>query len=86
MQSGIRSKINIKNKKCQNISLTCDSNSNTLANHFDKFFTSIADKLLQKIPKTDERDNDFLNFHNENSFFISPTYPEEAHNKPDGAS
>ena len=48
--SGIRSIINIKNKKLRNISLTIDSktvtNSNTLANHFNKFFTSIADKFF----------------------------------------
>ena len=79
--SGIRSIINIKNKKLQNISRTIDSktvtNSNTLANHFDKLFTSIADKLLEKNPKTDKTFNDFLNFHNENSFFITPTDPEE---------
>ena len=38
--SGIRSIINIKSQKFQNISLTVDSqtvtNSNTLANHFNK--------------------------------------------------
>ena len=66
--SGVRSIINIKNKNLQNISLTTDSktvtSSNTLANHFTKFFTSIADKLLRKISKTDKRFNDFLNFHN----------------------
>ena len=53
--SGIRSIINIKNKKFQNISPTIDSktvtNSNTLANHFNKFFTSIAGRLLQKYSK-----------------------------------
>ena len=46
--SGIRSIINIKNKKLQNISLTATdsktvTSSNTPANHFNKFFTSIAD-------------------------------------------
>ena len=55
--SGIKSIINIKNKKLWNISLTIDiktiTNSNTLANHFNKFFTSIADKFFRKIPKTD---------------------------------
>ena len=80
MWSRIRSVINIKNKKFQNISLTIDSktvtNSNTFANHFNKYFTSIAVKL-QKIPKTDKRFHDFLNFHSENSFFLSPTGPEE---------
>ena len=53
--SGIRSIINIKNKKFQNISPTIDSktvtNSNILANHFNKFFTSIAGRLLQKYSK-----------------------------------
>ena len=79
--SGIRSIINIKNKKFQSNSLTINSktvtNSNTLANHFNKLFTFIAGKLLQKIPKTDKRFHDFLNFHSENSFFLSPTGPEE---------
>ena len=55
--SGIRSIINIKNKKLRNISLAIDSktvtNSNTLANHFNKFFTSLADKFFRKILKTD---------------------------------
>ena len=81
MWSGIRSIIKIKNKKFQNISLTIDSkavtSSNTRANHFNKVFTSIADKLLQKVPKTDKKFNYFLNFHNENSFFISPLDPKE---------
>ena len=81
MRSEIRSIINIKNKKFPNISLTIDGttvmNSNTLANHFNMFFTSIAHKLLQKTSKTNKRFNDFLNFHNENSFYISPTDHEE---------
>ena len=81
MQSEIRSIINIKNKKFPNISLTIDgttvTNSNTLANHFNMFFTSIAHKLLQKTSKTNKRFNDFLNFHNESSFCISPTDHEE---------
>ena len=81
MWSGIRSIINIKNKKIQNIGLTIDNNtvtnSNTLANHFNEFLTSIAGKLLQKIPKTDKRFNGFPNFHNENSFFPSPIDPGE---------
>ena len=80
--SEIRSIINVKNKKIQNNSLTIDSktvtSSSTRANHFNKLFTSLADKLLQKIPKTGKRFKYFLNFHNENSFFISPTDPEEA--------
>ena len=80
--SGIRSIINVKNKQIENNSLTIDSktvtSSSTRANHFNKLFTSLADKLLQKIPKTGKRFNYFLNFHNENSFFISPTDPEEA--------
>ena len=77
MRSEIRSIINIKHKKFPNISLTIDgttvTDSNTLANHFNTFFTSIANKLLQKTSKTNKRFNDFLNFHNESSFYISPT-------------
>ena len=75
LRSEIRSIINIKNKKFQNISLTIDSktaaNSTSLADRFNKFFTSIADKLLQKVPKTDKRFSDFQNLYNENYFFIS---------------
>ena len=81
LRSEIRSIINIKNKKFQNISLTIDSktvtNSNSLADRFNKFFTSIADKLLQKVPKTDKRFSDFQNLYNENYFFISRTDPEK---------
>ena len=81
MRSEIRSIINIKNKKFQNISLTIDSktaaNSTSLADRFNKFFTSIADKLLQKVPKTDKRFSDFQNLYNENYFFISRTDPEK---------
>ena len=55
--SGIRSIININNKKFQNISLTIDSktvtNSNTPANHFNKFFNIYSWKASSKIPKTD---------------------------------
>ena len=81
LRSEIRSIINIKNKKFQNISLTIDSktaaNSTSLADRFNKFFTSIADKLLQKVPKTDKRFSDFQNLYNENYFFISRTDPEK---------
>ena len=61
--SGIRSIINIKSQNFQ-------STVRQLLIAILLLIILISDKLLQKFPKTDRTFNDFLNFHNENSFFI----------------
>ena len=89
---GIRSLINIKSSKTSNIKLM-DANKNLISdpkkvsNIFNDHFSSIGSKIEQKIPFQPGNYNDYLNkkdnsnkliinFEN-NSFFLSPTVPEE---------
>ena len=53
------------------------SGDRIIANHFSNFFTSIAGKLLKKIPKAKKTSNSFLRKNNKNTFFFSPSSPEE---------
>ena len=48
-----------------------------IANHFNKFFTSIADKLIKKISQTNRAYHDYLKNPNEKSLFMHPVNPEE---------
>ena len=52
-----------------------------IANHFNRFFTSIAGKLLKKVPKAKKTFDSFLTKSNAKTFFLSPTTPEEVLNK-----
>ena len=52
-----------------------------IANHFNRFFTSIAGKLLKKVPKAKKTFDSFLTKGNAKTFFLSPTTPEEVLNK-----
>mgnify|MGYP001796354664 FL=1 len=58
------------------ISLLKDDNIITeeqdIANIFNKYFTSIAEKLVAKIPHTNKHFHDFLKNPNENSLFLIP--------------
>ena len=79
---GIRTLINTKKRKSSNqINLNINDKTITdetqIANHFNVFFTSIATKLLKKIPPTTKTVLLFLRNSNENSFFLTPTTPKE---------
>ena len=43
-----------------------------ISKHFNKFFSSIAGKLVSKIPNTNETFDSYLNKQSEKSLFLSP--------------
>ena len=51
-----------------------------VGNKFNNFFTTIANKLVGKIPQCKKTFNNYLNNPNTNSFFVSPTTPNEVEN------
>ena len=70
---GIRSKINVKNKKSfNNISLNIDNESITydltISDHFNNFFASVAKDVVNKVPKTPKPFDSYLKNSNETSF------------------
>ena len=48
-----------------------------VANNFNDFFSSIADKVRSEIPDTNYHFSNFLKIRNKNSIFLSPNSPEE---------
>ena len=83
--SGIRTILNLKNTKANNnYSLLIDkaltTNEKDIANHFNTFFTSIAQKLVKKIPPTHNNFKSSLKNQNERSFFIGPVDIKETEN------
>ena len=81
---GIKTLINTKISKTgsHHITLNIDNKTTSddfiIANHFDSFFTSIAGKLLKKIPKAKKTFSSFLTKKkNTKTFFLSPTTAEE---------
>ena len=67
-----------KKKSIQNINLNIGNETITddkvISNHFNKFFNSIAGKLVKKIPNTFDS---YLNKQSEKSFNLSPITPED---------
>ena len=61
-----------------NIDNKTTSDNFIIANHFNSFFTSIAGKLLKKIPKAKKT---FRSFVTKKTFFLSPTTAEEINRK-----
>ena len=63
-------------KKSDEISLKIGnkviSNKNTVANHFNSFFTSIAEELVSKLGKTSKKFTDYLNKPQNTSLFLNP--------------
>ena len=57
------------------------SDDHNIASNFKSFFTSIAGKLLKKIPKAKRTFHSFLTKSNSNTFFLSPTTPDEVLNE-----
>ena len=80
--SGIRDIINSKSSKSSvpislSIGESISSNPEKVANHFNDFFTSVADSLRSKLPPTNSNFSRFLKNQNPNSIFLRPTTPEE---------
>ena len=83
--SGINSLISSKSKKQNsNISLNVDghltSDKKLIADSFNNYFTQIAKKIKEKLPPTKKSFREFLDNPCRNSFFLSPTTPEEVKN------
>ena len=64
-----------------NIDSKTTSDNVIITNHFNSFFTSIAGKLLKKIPK--KTFNSFLTKQKQKNFLLSPTTAEEIRKAPD---
>ena len=82
---GIRSILSMKNNKANNkysllIAKALTTNEKDIANHFNTFFTSIAQKLVKKIPPTHNNFKSSLKNQNERSFFIRPVDIKETEN------
>ena len=74
--------MSVTNKKSiQNINLNIDNETITddkvISNHFNKFFSSIAGKLVRKIPNTTKTFDSYLNKQSEKYFFLSPISPDD---------
>ena len=85
ISSGIRSILNMKNSKAsRKCSLLIDKALTTIekdiANRFNTFFTSIAKKLVKKIPPTHNNFQSSPKNQNERSFFIGPVDIKETEN------
>ena len=83
--SGIRTILNLKNTKANNnysilIDKALTTNKKDIANHFNTFFTSIAQKLVKKIPPTHNSFKSSLKNQKERSFFIGPVDIKETEN------
>ena len=77
MQSLIITKTHKKSRQTSlyiNYVITTDDKA--IANHFNKFFTAIADKLIKKIPQTNRAYHDYLKNSNEKSLFMHPANPD----------
>ena len=67
----------MKNTKANNkysplIDRALTTNEKDIANNFNNFFTSITQKLVNKIPPIHNNFENFLKNQNEMSFFIGP--------------
>ena len=79
---GVRSIINInKNTKktvnCLNINGKEETDPFHISNSLNTFFTTVAKKIESKIVPTNKHFSEYLQNPNENSFFLTPTSPDE---------
>ena len=77
---GIKPIVSVTNKKSvQNVSLNINNKTitddNVISNHFTKFFSYVAGKLVKKIRNTTK--TFYLNKQSEKSFFLLHTLREE---------
>ena len=80
--SGINSLTNRKTRNkneniCLNINKEIVSDPVNVANHFNKFYTTVAKKLVEKLKNSTTCFQDYLSKPNENSMFVQPTCKEE---------
>ena len=79
---GIRNLVSLKSKKTQNpislsIGSTISSDPEEVAETFNDFFASVADKVRSTIPPSNHHFSSFLKNSNPNSIFLQPVSPEE---------
>ena len=79
--SGVRNLISTKNKSSSPTSISIgdsvSSDPTTVANHFNDYFTSIAESIRETIPPTNRDFSNFLYHPNPQTLFLNPTTPEE---------
>ena len=72
---------NKNTKKSLHVSLYINNvittDDKVIANHFDKIFISITDKLIKKTPETNHAYHNYLKYPNKELLFIHPANPEE---------
>jgi len=68
---------NRENITCLNINNEIISDPSNVANHFNRYFTSVAKKLADKIKVSEKRFDEYLTSPIEKSIFIQPTCKEE---------
>ena len=68
---------NNKNTKKIHIKNVITTDDKAIVIHFNKFFISVADTLIKKIPQTNRAYHDYLKNPNEKSLFMHPANPEE---------
>ena len=69
--------ISKKNINCLNINDTEERDPAILSDSFNKFFTTIAQKIESKIVPTNKNYTDYLTNPSEKTFFLRPTTPDE---------
>ena len=79
---GVRKIISLKSSSSTKpISLEIDgtvtSDPFQVANFFNSFFSSVAESVRSKIPKSDKHFSEFLQNQNPDSFFLAPVTPDE---------
>ena len=71
-----KQKINTKHNL--NIDIETITDDKVISNHFDKSFSSIAGKLVRKIPNTTKTFDSYFNKQSEKYLFLSPILPDDA--------
>ena len=71
-----------KRQNCKNLIINGDtiSNPQDIANQFNDHFSTVAEKLVNSLPKTDADYSDFLRTAHPASIYIWPTCPAEISN------
>ena len=67
----------LKEKHCLNINIIEETDPAILSDSFNKFFTTIAQKIESKIVPSNKNYTDYLTNPSEKTFFLRPTTPDE---------
>ena len=70
-------KRNNKTVNCLNVDGVEETDPFVISNHFNKFFSTIAQQIEGKIVKTNKHFSDFLSDPLQSNFFLTPTLPDE---------